>query len=453
VGSQTVTAADTVTSSITGTSGAIAVSAGTATHFTVTAPATAIAGTAINFTVTAQDASNNTATAYNGTVHFSGSDSAATLPANSTLTNGTGTFSATLRTAGSQTVTATDTVTSSTTGTSSSIAVNLTTGAIHLLGAPSCPSGSNWSNPACWDLNRAPVSGDDVVISGSAQLTTNDDLGAGVLLHSLAISPASGGIAVSGGPIGLQSGATIGDSATGSATDTIPGIALNGPASFTTSGAARTLAVSGAIGGAAGIAESGGGTLLLAAINTYSGTTTVSGGTLDVTGSLASSAVTVAAGGLLTGTGTVLSATVQSGGALSGNLTATAGATFAAGSAFDVTISSASTYSQLNGGTVVLTGGPTLNVTLADGFSPAAGTAFPVIPGTVSGTFGGLPNGATVPAGGAAFRVNYASVTLTALAPTVPAVRWPGLLALAMLLAAAASRLLLRRAAVKYDRP
>ena len=38
------------------------------------------------------------------------------LPANSTLTNGTGTFSATLTTAGSQTLTATDTLTASITG-------------------------------------------------------------------------------------------------------------------------------------------------------------------------------------------------------------------------------------------------------------------------------------------------------------------------------------------------
>src|SRR6202007_1766168 len=51
-----------------------------------------------------------------GTVHFSSSDGAAVLPANSSLTNGTGTFQVTLNTTGSQTMTATDTVTSTITG-------------------------------------------------------------------------------------------------------------------------------------------------------------------------------------------------------------------------------------------------------------------------------------------------------------------------------------------------
>ncbi len=45
------------------------------------------------------------------------------MPADATLTNGVGTFSATLETAGSQTITATDTTTSSLTGTSNTIAV------------------------------------------------------------------------------------------------------------------------------------------------------------------------------------------------------------------------------------------------------------------------------------------------------------------------------------------
>ncbi|MDR3606704.1 MAG: Ig-like domain-containing protein [Oligoflexia bacterium] len=86
-----------------------------------TSPATA--GTAYTFTVTAKDAGGNTTTGYAGTVHFSSSDGSAALPANSTLTSGAGTFSATLATAGTQSLTATDTVTSSITGTQSGITV------------------------------------------------------------------------------------------------------------------------------------------------------------------------------------------------------------------------------------------------------------------------------------------------------------------------------------------
>jgi hypothetical protein len=112
-----------------------------ATHLSVTAPAAAAAGTAFNFTVTALDASNNVATTYSGTVHFTSIDSQASLPANSTLTNGTGTFSATLKTAGGQAITATDTVTPSITGTSNSITVSSAASNVLLsVGVPSPPT-------------------------------------------------------------------------------------------------------------------------------------------------------------------------------------------------------------------------------------------------------------------------------------------------------------------------
>jgi len=56
-------------------------------------------------------------------VHFTSTDGAAALPANATLTNGTGNFSATFNTAGNQTITATDTVNAGITGTSNAIVV------------------------------------------------------------------------------------------------------------------------------------------------------------------------------------------------------------------------------------------------------------------------------------------------------------------------------------------
>ncbi len=122
-GVQTLTATDTSTSSINGTSNAITVSASVATHFVVTAPTGVTLGTPFTFTVTAEDSNNNVATGYTGTVHFSSSDTAATLPANSTLVNGTETFTGTFGTAGLQTLTATDTVSTSITG-ESTVTVN-----------------------------------------------------------------------------------------------------------------------------------------------------------------------------------------------------------------------------------------------------------------------------------------------------------------------------------------
>src|SRR5262249_52523698 len=114
----------TTSSSITG-SATVAVNPAAASTFIVGSfPSSITAGAAGTFTVTAKDSFNNTATGYTGTVHFTSSDSQAVLPANSTLTNGTGSFSATLKTAGTQSLTATDTVTSSITGAQSGIAVS-----------------------------------------------------------------------------------------------------------------------------------------------------------------------------------------------------------------------------------------------------------------------------------------------------------------------------------------
>jgi hypothetical protein len=110
-GSQTLTATDNNTSGVTGTitatSGPISVAAGPATHLVLGGvPASITAGAAFGFTVTAEDQFNNAATSFNSTVQFSSSDSQAVLPPSSTLTSGVGAFSATLKSAGSQTLTA-----------------------------------------------------------------------------------------------------------------------------------------------------------------------------------------------------------------------------------------------------------------------------------------------------------------------------------------------------------
>ena len=123
-GSQTITATDTSAVTIKGTSNSINVSGLAATHFSVVAPTNDTVGTSFTLTVNALDASNNVVTSYAGTVHFTSTDAQATLPPNSTLTNGTGTFSATMKTPGSQTISATDTATSSITGSSNSITVS-----------------------------------------------------------------------------------------------------------------------------------------------------------------------------------------------------------------------------------------------------------------------------------------------------------------------------------------
>ncbi len=99
-----------------------------ATHFDLSGlpqqPVTA--GNSFFFTVTALDASNNIVPGYTGTVQLTSNDPRAVfLPTAATLTNGTGQFSASLRTAGSNvTITATDANIASIQGTSGPIVVN-----------------------------------------------------------------------------------------------------------------------------------------------------------------------------------------------------------------------------------------------------------------------------------------------------------------------------------------
>lgn len=126
-GSQTITATDSVATSITGSSPSIEVSAAPVDHFSVISPLNVTAGTSFNFTVSALDGSNNPLPNYSGTVSFTSSDSQASLPPNSMLTNGSGTFSATLKIAGNQIVDATDTLTVSMTGSSNGITVSAAT--------------------------------------------------------------------------------------------------------------------------------------------------------------------------------------------------------------------------------------------------------------------------------------------------------------------------------------
>ena len=83
-----------------------------------TATTTPTAGNSFYFTATAQDRYGNTDTAYPGTVRFSSTDPSpgVVLPGNSTLVNGTRTFTATLDQAGTQRITGTDATNTTITG-------------------------------------------------------------------------------------------------------------------------------------------------------------------------------------------------------------------------------------------------------------------------------------------------------------------------------------------------
>jgi SdrD B-like domain len=90
-----------------------------ATHFLVLAPAFAVVGMPTVVIVEALDSSNQVVTGYTGTVHFTSSDGAASLPGDFTFSasdNGKHQFAITFATAGNDTVTATDTATGAISG-------------------------------------------------------------------------------------------------------------------------------------------------------------------------------------------------------------------------------------------------------------------------------------------------------------------------------------------------
>jgi len=129
-----------------------------------------------------------------------------------------------------------------------------------------------------------------------------------------------------------------------------------------------------------------GGTLTLAAANTYTGSTTVAGGWLQVNGSVAAgSAVTVGAGGVLGGSGVINGpATVQNGGTLTpgsslnplGTLTFGSSLTLAPGSLSIFNLSQSPTTNATAKISGALTLGGTLVVTNLSGLALTSGDSF-----------------------------------------------------------------------------
>jgi hypothetical protein len=119
-GTQSISVTDTTMPNLTATESGITVNPAAASKFILAAPASVNAGQSFSLTVTVEDAYNNLAVSYAGTVHFSTTDPKAKLPKNYTFTasdKGVHTFTAlVLHTKGNQTITITDSQSSSLTG-------------------------------------------------------------------------------------------------------------------------------------------------------------------------------------------------------------------------------------------------------------------------------------------------------------------------------------------------
>ena len=136
-----------------------------ATNLVVTAPGSATSGSPVSVTVKAVDGSANTVTGYTGTVHFTSTDGAATLPANYTFVaadNGIHTFSVTFHTTGSQTVTATDANTGGIAGTSGAVTVTAANLRPTTTTATATPPSSAFGQSVSYGAHVAPTTGTGV---------------------------------------------------------------------------------------------------------------------------------------------------------------------------------------------------------------------------------------------------------------------------------------------------
>jgi hypothetical protein len=126
-GSQNVTVSDAASPNTSGVPASIPITPGAAGAFRVAGFPATTAGASHTFTVTATDIYGNPTSNYVGTVHFTSSDWQGALPANYTFTlvdAGIHTFTATLKAAYPESITATDTAQSSMTGSQAGIVVS-----------------------------------------------------------------------------------------------------------------------------------------------------------------------------------------------------------------------------------------------------------------------------------------------------------------------------------------
>jgi uncharacterized delta-60 repeat protein len=109
----------------------------TSPYFVITGSSSVTAGTAGTYTISVFNPDGSADTGYSGTVHITSSDPKAVLPADFTISGASATFSATLKTAGVQSLTATDTGTPGINGSDANIRVNPAAASQFILSAPS----------------------------------------------------------------------------------------------------------------------------------------------------------------------------------------------------------------------------------------------------------------------------------------------------------------------------
>jgi autotransporter-associated beta strand protein len=323
-------------------------------------------------------------------------------------------------------------------------------------GAPSV----DWSNAANWG-GVAPTSSNttDLFFAGTTNTGTagtplNQNIAVPMLINSITFSAGGGAFFLGGSALRFDGGASNSITQSSASAESIANNFVAPVTNTTdiitlTGNGTGVVTLSGVISPGTGLREyaivkSGTSTFVLSGTNLYDGGTTVNGGTLLVNNSAGSGtgtgAVTVNnAGTTLGGTGTISGAVSVgaganiapgNGGNNTGTLT-TGALTLASGSNFRVDINgtTAGTFDQIS----VATGGVTItgsNLAVTVGTTLALNQTFTILNkvavGAITGTFAGIPQGATVTGSdGTVFQVSYTGgdgndIVLTVIQAAVP---------------------------------
>ncbi|MEN9554181.1 MAG: hypothetical protein RLZZ232_467, partial [Planctomycetota bacterium] len=243
------------------------------------------------------------------------------------------------------------------------------------------PQWNDTSGPLSnWNTGAVPQDGDALAFPTTSSTTLVNNTSAD---NSYTLTFLSGGYSISGNSIRLDNAGTDVSNATGTTTLQLPLIVEASTFDVT----AGLLDVRSPVSGTLGLTKSGDGTLALNAAASFTGPTHVQDGALLVNSTfLSTDLLTVDAGALLGGSGSLsgpasVSGTLAPGDGIGTLATQDVTLTRSATLQLQIGGTAAGQFDQLTvNGTLQLDG--TLQVSLASGFTPAAGDLFPVVSAT-----------------------------------------------------------------------